>query len=405
MTLSNITDSATTEKLPIVGLLALAMTSFIGIMTETMPAGLLPLIAEELNVTQSLAGQMVTVYAIGSLLAAIPLTIATQGWGRRKVLLLTIIGFLIFNTVTAISENYWLTLIARFFAGVAAGLAWSLLANYARRMVEIPQQGKAMAIALIGTPIALALGLPIGTWLGNLVGWRFMFGIMSVLTFIQIFWILAKVPDFPGQILEKRTTLNEVIKIDGVKPILLVVVIWMLAHNILYTYIAPFIAIANLSNYIDFVLLVFGLMALVGIWGTGKLIDSYMRSTVLLSLLIFSFIAIAFIFWNKSPHVILIGVGIWGLTFGGAGTLVQTALADAAGDGADVALSINVVGWNGAIAGGGIFGGLLLDKWGPSSLPIVVTILLFIGIYVVWMSKASGFPLGPRLLNHLNRNN
>ncbi|RYG98755.1 MAG: MFS transporter, partial [Alphaproteobacteria bacterium] len=83
-----------TERLPVAGLLALAMTGFICILTETLPAGLLPQITEGLGVSPSLAGQMVTVYALGSLLAAIPLTIATSSWRRRTVLLSTIIGFL-----------------------------------------------------------------------------------------------------------------------------------------------------------------------------------------------------------------------------------------------------------------------------------------------------------------------
>ncbi|MFA6072207.1 MAG: MFS transporter, partial [Janthinobacterium sp.] len=117
------------------------MTGFICIVTETLPAGLLPQISAGLGISAALAGQMVTAYALGSLLAAIPLTIATRGWRRRNVLLLTIIGFLVFNTVTALSSYYWLTLAARFFAGMAAGLAWSLLAGYARRMVAPQQQG------------------------------------------------------------------------------------------------------------------------------------------------------------------------------------------------------------------------------------------------------------------------
>ena len=92
---------SSTERLPMGALLALAMTGFICIVTETLPAGLLAQISSGLQVSSSLAGQMVTVYALGSLLAAIPLTIATQGWRRRNVLLLTIVGFLLFNSITA----------------------------------------------------------------------------------------------------------------------------------------------------------------------------------------------------------------------------------------------------------------------------------------------------------------
>ncbi|NVL51614.1 MFS transporter, partial [Pseudomonas syringae pv. actinidiae] len=138
-------DKEQGEKLPLGALLALAMTGFICIVTETLPAGLLPEIGTGLGVSASFAGQMVTVYALGSLLAAIPLAIATQRWRRRTVLLLTIIGFLVFNSVTALSSDYWLTLVARFFAGVSAGLAWSLVAGYARRMVVPQLQGRALA--------------------------------------------------------------------------------------------------------------------------------------------------------------------------------------------------------------------------------------------------------------------
>lgn len=191
-------SAAKAERLPMAALLALAMTGFVCILTETLPAGLLPLLAGGLHVSQSLAGQMVTAYAIGSLLAAIPLTIATRRWPRRHVLLLTIVGFLLFNSITAMSSSYVLTLIARFFAGVSAGLAWSLIAGYARRMVEPHQQGRALAVAMAGTPLALSLGVPLSTWLGSFVGWRVAFGIMSFLTLVLIGWVLAKVPNYPG---------------------------------------------------------------------------------------------------------------------------------------------------------------------------------------------------------------
>lgn len=127
--------SISSERLPWAGLLALAMAGFICILTESLPAGLLPHIAKDLGVTEALTGQLVTLYAIGSLIAAIPLTAATRGWRRRPLLLACISGFLVFNTVTAISSDYILTLAARFMAGVSAGVLWGMTAGYARRMV------------------------------------------------------------------------------------------------------------------------------------------------------------------------------------------------------------------------------------------------------------------------------
>ena len=390
------TGQPASDRLPVSGLLALAMTGFLCIVTETLPAGLLPQISAGLDVSQALAGQTVTAYALGSLLAAIPLTIATRGWRRRNVLLMTIIGFLLFNSATALSTNYGLTLVARFFAGMAAGLAWSLLAGYARRMVAPWQQGRAMALAMVGTPIALSLGVPLGTLLGATVGWRVAFWIMSALTLALIVWVLAKVPDYPGQSAHERLPLRRVFTTPGVRPVLAVVVAWMLAHNILYTYIAPFVAPAGLSERVDLVLLVFGAAALAGIWITGKLVDHHLRVTVLASLAAFGATALVFGLAPANPVVIYLGVAVWGVSFGGAATLLQTALADAAGSGADVALSMNVVAWNGAIAGAGVAGGMLLEAWGVGAFPWTLVALAALAFAMAWLAHAHAFRPGLR---------
>lgn len=390
-------SAASTEPLPIAALLALAMTGFICIASETLPAGLLPLIADDLRISHAVAGQTVTAYALGSLLAAIPLTIATGGWRRRKVLLLTVFGFLLFNTVTAHSSTIWLIMVARFGAGASAGLAWSLLGAYARRMVAVHQQGRAMAIAMVGTPVALALGVPLGTWLGNEMGWRNAFNVMSGLTLLLIVLVLAKVPDFPGQAGHERQSMGAVLNTPGVKPVLATVILWMLGHNVLYTYIAPFLALAGMAHAVDTVLLNFGVSALAGIWAAGRMVDRRLRSAVLASLAVFALVAVLFIFASGTPAAIHVGVALWGVTFGGAATLLQTALADSAGSGADVALSMNVVAWNSAIAGAGVLGGVLLASWGAVAFPWAVLAMAAAGLGVAWSARAHGFRPGPRV--------
>lgn len=384
------------ERLPVAALLALAMTGFICIMTETLPAGLLPEIAQGLQVSPALAGQTVTAYAAGSLIAAIPLTLATARWRRRRVLLATILGFLLFNTLTALSSSYALTLVARFAAGAAAGLAWSLLAGYARRLVVPRLQGQAMAIAMIGTPVALSLGVPLGTWLGGLLGWRLAFACMSALTLGLIVWVLAKVPDYPGQTEGQRLPLRQVFATPGIRAILGVVFTWMLAHNLLYTYIAPFVAQAGLGDQVDRVLLTFGVASLAGIWITGRIVDHSLRRAVLVSLAGFAAIALLLGLNRDSALLQYLGVFGWGLTFGGAATLLQTALADTAGSGADAALAMNVVTWNSAIAGGGILGGLLLEGIGPQALSWAVVALALGALAIATSARRHGFPAGTR---------
>jgi predicted MFS family arabinose efflux permease len=157
--------------LPVRALAALTTAAFITVLTEALPAGVLPTMSADLGVSESATGQSVTIYAIGTAVSAIPLSVATAGWRRKHLLLAGVVGFAIANTVTAVSTIYPLTMVARFVAGVAAGVVWALLAGYARRMAPEHMQGKAIAIVMAGIPLALSLGIPAGTFLGAALGW------------------------------------------------------------------------------------------------------------------------------------------------------------------------------------------------------------------------------------------
>lgn len=383
-------------RLPYAGLLALATTGFVGILTETLPAGLLPQISQGLGVSQALAGQTITVYAMGSIVAAIPLTLATRHWRRRSVLLMAIIGFLVFNTITALSSSYALTLAARLLAGLAAGLSWTLLPGYARRMVAPALQGRAMAVAMAGTPVALSLGVPLGAWLGQAIGWRNTFGLVSAVTVLLLVGVLRGMPDFPGQVAAGQQTLKAVFRLPGLRAILLTTALWMLAHNMLYTYVAPFVAQAGLGAQVDQVLLVFGLCALLSLWLAGLVVDRCLRRCVLSSLVLF--VAAAVLLMADATHAatVYLAVILWGLSFGGAATLLQTALADSAGEAADAAQSMSVTIWNSAIAGGGAVGGVLLQSHGLTAFPRVLAGLALAALTVAVLARRHGFTPGPR---------
>ncbi|MBW4788008.1 MFS transporter [Alcaligenes faecalis subsp. faecalis] len=378
------------DRLPLPALLALAMAAFITILTEALPAGLLRLMAQSLTVSEALVGQLVTIYAIGSLLAAIPLTVVTQSWRRRPLLLIAISGFALVNMVTAVSDSYTVILVARFFAGVFAGLLWALVAGYAARLVPEHLKGRAIAIAMAGTPIALSLGIPAGTLLGVASGWGATFGLMSLLTVILVFWVIAKVPDFPGQTRGKGFALRTVFTLPGIRPILFVTLVYVLAHNILYTYIAPFLVPAGIAERTDLVLLVFGIAALLGIWIVGVLIDRCLRELVLVSMTLFALAALTLGLAGTVPAAVYTSVAVWGLAFGGSATLFQTALAKAAGEATDVAQSMMVTVWNIAIAGGGIVGGILLETFSVSVFPWSVLALLVAALAVTVVSSAAG---------------
>ncbi|MEQ9876585.1 MFS transporter [Pectobacterium aroidearum] len=384
------------DRLPLASLLALATAAFITILTEALPAGLLPQMAQGLAVSEAWVGQTVTIYAVGSLVAAIPLTAATQGVRRRLLLLSAIAGFVVANTITAFSGSYVLTMAVRFLAGVSAGLLWALLAGYAARMVPEHQKGRAIAIAMVGTPLALSLGVPAGTFLGNLLGWRMCFGIMSGLALILMLWVRIQVPDFAGQSADKRLSLGQVFTVAGVRSVLCVVLAFVLAHNILYTYIASFLAAVGMVAQTGLVLLVFGVASLLGIWMIGVLIDRYLRALTLACSALFCVSVLALGVAGEIHAVVYAAVCVWGLAFGGAATLFQTAIVRTAGEGADVAQSMLVTVWNMAIAGGGIIGGVLLEHFGVVAFSPVLLVLLLIALVVVWSARQHGFPVARR---------
>jgi predicted MFS family arabinose efflux permease len=203
--------------------------------------------------------------------------------------------------------------------------------------------------------------------------------------------VLAKIPAFPGQATDKRLSLIQVAKIPGVRAVLFVVAAFVLAHNILYTYIAPFLVDVGLGERIDLVLLVFGVAALAGIWVTGVLIDHLLRELTLVSTVLFGLAAAALVFWSDSEAVVYISIGVWGLAFGGAATLFQTAIAKTSGDAADLAQSMLVTAWNASIAGGGVIGGLLLDAFGVRAFAPALIALLIPTLLVVWAARRYGF--------------
>ncbi|NEB37925.1 MFS transporter [Streptomyces sp. SID14515] len=380
------------QKLPLLALLALATAVFITSLTETLPAGLLPAMSDDLRVSESATGQTVTVYAIGTALTAIPLTAATAGWRRKRLLLAAMAGFALANTVTAVSSSYGLTMAARFVAGVAAGLAWALLAGYARRMAPAHLQGKAIAIAMAGIPVALSLGVPAGTFLGDALGWRVAFLSMTGLTVLLLAWIHAAVPDFPGQERGERPRMLRTLRIPGVSPVLFVTLFFVLAHTILYAYIATYLEDLGLGGSTGLVLLVFGAASLASIWITGVLIHDRLRGLTVAGALLVAVAAALLAGLSDTTALVYAAAALWGLGWGGVPTLLQTAVGDAGGASADAAQAMLVTLWNAAMAGGGIVGGILLDSAGSASFPWTVLLLLLPVIAVVLYARDAGFP-------------
>ncbi|MCM1973703.1 MFS transporter [Streptomyces sp. G1] len=378
-------------KLPLAPLLALSTAAFITLLTEALPAGVLPEMARDLSVGEPAMGQAITVYAIATGLAAVPLSKATAPRRRRRLLLSAVGAFAVANTVTAMSSDYPLTLVFRVLAGVAAAAIWTELVGCARRLAPPHLQGRAIAVTLAGIPLALSLGIPLGTFLGGLIGWRPTFALVTLAALVLMGWIAVAVPDAPGQRPGNGQPVLKALRLRGVAAVLLVTAAYVPAHTILYTYITPFLDARGLGDSREGVLLVFGIASMAAVFVTGALVDRRLRALTITATVLFMTASAVLITSAGSSLAVYGATALWGLGWGGVATLLQTAVTDAGGDRGQ-ALFVTVC--NSSIAGGGAIGGVLLGNFGPASFPWTGLALLTVALAVVITARAHAFPTG-----------
>ncbi|MBM9475415.1 MFS transporter [Nakamurella flavida] len=386
------TTADATSRLPWAALLVMAFTGFLLITTETMPAGLLARIAAGLGTSEGTVGQFVSAYALGTILATVPAIALTRGLRRKPVFVVAVTGVLLANTVTAVSSDVVLSLGARFVAGAFSGLAWAMLAGYARRISPPTLAGRALSIASLGTPIGLAVGTPFGAWLGATHDWRWSFGILSVLVAVALALTFVLVPDAPGQQAETQLSMARVLGLPSVAAVLVVIVAWMVGHNLLYTYIGPYLRTAADGLAVEAALVTFGVAAIVGVAITGALVDRALRPLLLASIGLFGGAGVIMLVGHSSTVAVLFAIVLWGIGYGGAATQLQTAISNAAGPNADIANSLLGVAFNLAILAGGVGGALLLAA-GGLVLPAVMAALATVALVVAVRARRA-FPVG-----------
>jgi predicted MFS family arabinose efflux permease len=348
------------DRLPLPSLLVFALLGFLLISTETMPAGILPQIATGMQTSEGMAGQLVSAYALGTVIVTIPAIVLTRGCRRKPLFLIGISAFLLANSAAAVSPHIALSLAARFVAG--------------------------------GAPVGIAFGTPLGTWLGVTFGWRWSFGGLAILTVVVFALAVLLVPDAPGQQASARMLLGRVIRIPGVAPVLFVIFAWMVGNSTTYTYIAPYLNAGGSGVAIELLLVVFGIASIAGIMLTAALVDRHPRALLVSCLVGFTVSGVILVLGHQSPVAIYVAITLWGLTFGGASPQLQRPLSAVSGDDADVANSFLPVAFNLAIFAAGVLGAFVLTSMGALLLPVTTSVFGVIGLLLALRFRDTIYP-------------
>lgn len=187
-------------------MILMSSVTFVGILSELMPSGVLPQMMADLNISEVQTGNLVGYYAIASAIFAIPLISVTMQFNRKILLLILLGGFAISNIIAGLVYDYTIIIILRVIGGICAGVMWPMIAAYGMRLVDEKQHGKAIAVIMAGNTLGISIGMPIMTFIGNEYGWRTEFiGLGVVIIVIALVSVFA-LPSTPGEKLTRSSS-------------------------------------------------------------------------------------------------------------------------------------------------------------------------------------------------------
>ncbi|MFI8828842.1 MFS transporter [Streptomyces sp. NPDC053431] len=345
-------------------------------------AGLLPSIAEDLNVSIPAAGQLVTAFALTLAVAAPVLGWATSSMDRRKALMMALIVFSIGNIVTAVGTTYAVVLAARIITAAGAGIITSTSSSAAAVISKPEQRGRALAFVLGGLTLSSAIGLPLGTLIGS-SDWHVTLWAVAGLGVVAALGVAFALP----KIMLPATTFRarlEPLKERWVLGTLAVTMLALTGAYLLYTYIGAALddTVGGSETTLTWVLFVYGIGVLAGNLLAGRLSDRYPAERLLLGALVVFTIVLLLArpaFGNLATA--FVWAAVWGVLVGVPTVLQQHRLVAHAPAATPVLLGLNSSAIYLGVALGGALGGLFQNWVSPVwlGLPAAgVTVLAFL---------------------------
>jgi predicted MFS family arabinose efflux permease len=361
-------------------LAVLTVATFAAVTAETLPVGLLPMIAADLSTSESRVGLLVSAYAVVVALASLPLTALLARWPRRWALTGLLIAYALGNVVFAATDSYALAVAARLLAGLAHAGFFSVAVGAAISLVPPHRAGRAAAWVYGGTTLAFAAGVPAGTALGTAVGWRWAFTGLAALLLLLAVLAAALLPATPPPAAAASATVRQVLRRPAVLLVAATTAVLMLGHYTAFTYITPIVTSAGVDEqHVSLVLLGYGLAGAVGLVVAGALVDRRPRP-VLIGGVLLTAVTLAVISAPGTVVILVVAVVVWGGAFGSLPTSLQAASRRAAPDAGDAAPGLTNASFNVGIAGGGLVGARELLIADASVLAVTGAVLAVIAL-------------------------
>jgi DHA1 family inner membrane transport protein len=352
-------------------LVALSMSAFIYVTTETLPIGLLLLIAADLDVTPSAVGLLVTCYGLVVVVTSIPLTQFTRTVPRRYLLSALLAVFVVFTVVSVATASYWVLLAARLVIALSQALFWSVVISTAAGLFPPRVRGRVLAVVFAGSSLAAVVGLPVGTWLGEAVGWRAAFLVLGAGAVLTMATIGALLPTTrPEDTHSARGTAP-----DARRYWLLVVVSALAVTGTFtaFTYVTPFLTEVSAFSAaaVGPLLLVRGIAGVLGVGAGGAHVDRDPWGATLTPLALQAAALLGLYAFGHVPIVAVGMVAVAGLAFSAFATALSSRVLQVAPGNVDLAAAGTSTAFNVGITVGALVGSLLLSGAGVRSTALV----------------------------------
>ncbi len=371
---------------------------FIVGMVEMMVAGIMNLMSDDLGVSEAIIGQLVTLYALTFAICGPILVKLTNRYPARPVLLWTLVIFVVGNGIIAVAPNFTILVIGRILSSAAASLIIvKVLALTA--MLTIPKnRGKMIGVVYTGFSGANVFGVPIGTMIGDWIGWRFTFVFIIVISLIAGLLMLKYLPTTTelnqanrmyNNVSDDNQVTSHIVRPVEIVKFLAITLLILIANSVTFVFINPLILENGHSmGYVSLALLVNGVAGVVGTSMGGVLADKLTsKRWLIIAFTVFIVVMLAINLILSTTILLLVGLFIWNIVQWSTNPAIQSGIIEHVEGDTSQVMSWNMSCLNAGIGLGGIIGGLVVSNMNVEAVTFVSAFIGLLGLIIVLTLK------------------
>ncbi|NLR99910.1 MFS transporter [Rhizobium sp. P38BS-XIX] len=367
--------------------LAIALCVFSIIAAEMLPAAVLTPMAKGLGISDGVAGQTVSLTAFVAIIAGLFAGVVVGAIDRRKVLLGYAAILVIANIMTATAAGTVSLMAARGLLGWALGGFWSMAASVTIRLVPHKDIPKALSIVMGAVSVGMVVAAPLGSFLGEIVGWRGVFSIAGAIGVIAFAGIAITVPPLPTRAQKDAMAVFRILRLPGV-PIAIAAVFCLFAGQLaFFTYMRPYLERVTQFDLdeVSLALLTFGATTVVGTALSSMAVRSSLKATMAFPPIGIAICAAVLLMFASSPAAVFTAIALWGFCFGFIPVGWQTWVTRNSGDDVESGGGLHVASVQFANTLGAGFGGVTLNTGGPYAPIGVAGVLMTLAFVIIFL--------------------